>query len=105
LDLTLKISIPTVVALIVIPFLLYKCVRVIRDVVSESGDGKGMILNYDSDGGSSDTSERERAMWVGDDDTRREDAPENNLFVDPGVRNVPQVFRPVAHSWSDSSSF
>ena len=92
--LILKATIPTVVLLIVVPILLFYCIRMIQDSLSEDQFQLGVRLEFNSEGGSSETANRENAMWLGDDDEFdneersdffRED-PRQQTFVDDQAR-------------------
>jgi hypothetical protein len=75
LELVLEIGAPALVVLIIVAILLYKCIRKVQDALSEGEFELGMRLAYHSDEQSSDSSDRDRAMWIGDEEvrTRRRD--------------------------------
>ena len=103
--LILKATIPTVVLLIVLPILLFYCIRMIQDSLSEDQFQLGVRLEFNSEGGSSETANRENAMWLGDDD-EFDNEERSDFFHEDPRHNVEQTFADDhARPYDSSSSF
>jgi hypothetical protein len=81
LPLILEIALPSLLALIVLPILLYKCIRKIQDALSDNEFG-GLGSGWASESEESPTIDRDIAMQLGQEDAGPLEYRRNTFFAD-----------------------
>lgn len=104
--LLLKALIPVAVLLIILPIILYFCIRWIQDRLSDAELDVGVPLDFVSEG-SSETQNRNTAMWLDDDDDIGNGDDRSDFFRDDPRWNIADEFMGVdrRHTFDSSSSF
>ena len=104
--LLLKALIPVAVLLIILPIILYFCIRWIQDRLSDAELDVGVPLDFVSDG-SSETQNRNTATWLDDDDDIGNGDDRSDFFREDPRWNIADEFMGVdrRHTFDSSSSF
>jgi hypothetical protein len=105
--LILEITLPSLVAIIVLPYVLYRCIRKIQDALSDDQFeiGMGLGLASESESEDSPTSDRDMAMRLREEDTGPKEYRRNTFFMDRPPLNARTTLQTRSRVSSESSDW